>query len=66
MSDSQDVGPLERRWLERYAQRMRDVAHLTSAQAEACAQAESFAVLSEGFEDDPEGAADMEMSYWGD
>ncbi len=53
-------------WLERYKRRFMKVAHLTETQAQACATAESFAVLSEGFEDDPEGAADEEMSYWED
>jgi hypothetical protein len=39
---------------------------LREKQANACARAETFEVLSEGYEDDPEGAADMEMSYWTD
>jgi hypothetical protein len=60
----QQIGPLERRWLDRYARRMMDRAGLTEEQARACAEAESFEVLSESFEDDPEGAADMELSYW--
>lgn len=51
-------------WLARYKRRFMDVAGLTESQAAACANAESFTVLSEGFEDDPEGAADSEMSYW--
>lgn len=51
-------------WLDRYKRRFMDVAELTADQAQACAEAESFAVLSEFFEDDPEGAADEEMSYW--
>jgi hypothetical protein len=55
---------LEDRWLARYAQRFVAVAGLSEEQANACAHAESFAVLSENFEDDPEGAADEEMSYW--
>lgn len=53
-------------WLARYKQRFIDRLGLTEAQAEACANAEPFAVLSEMFEDDPEGAADEEMSYWTD
>ena len=53
-------------WLQRYKQRFIDRAGLTADQAEACARAESFEVLSDGFEDDPEGAADSEMSYWTD
>lgn len=51
-------------WLQRYRQHFIDCAKLTVEQAHKCAEAESFEVLSEGFEDDPEGAADMEMSYW--
>lgn len=51
-------------WFTRYKQRFVAVAALDETAAEACAEAESFAVLSEGFEDDPEGAADSEMSYW--
>lgn len=51
-------------WLERYKRRFVEVAGLTDAQALACSQAESFEVLAEDYDDDPEGAADMEMSYW--
>lgn len=51
-------------WYRRYRQRFIDRAKVTLKQAEALAEAESFEVLSEGFEDDPEGAADSEMSYW--
>lgn len=51
-------------YLERYAARMREQAGLTKAQADDAARAVPFEDLSEMFEDDPEGAADMEMSYW--
>lgn len=51
-------------WLSRYKQRFVEQADLTLEQAEQCAKAESFEVLSEYFEDDPEGAADEEMSCW--
>lgn len=54
----------EQEWLARYKARIMAVAHVRDDFAEACAQAEPFAVLSEFFEDDPEGAADEEMSYW--
>jgi hypothetical protein len=54
----------ESEWLERYQRRLMDKAHLPESSAKACAEAESFAVLSEWFEDDPEGAADEELSYW--
>ena len=53
-------------WLRRYKARFVN-AGLTTEQAEDCANAESFECLSSGgFEDDPEGAADEEMSYWSD
>jgi hypothetical protein len=51
-------------WFERYKARFIECAELTAEQAEAFATAETFELLSEGFEDDPEGAADEEMSYW--
>ena len=51
-------------WLRRYKQRFIDVVGMTQAHADECAEAESFEVLSEYFKDDPEGAADSEMSYW--
>ena len=67
MTDRSDASPtldLHERWLARYRQRFIDRAGLTPEQAEACARAEPFTVLAEGFEDDPEGAVDEEMSYW--
>lgn len=51
-------------WIRRYRQRIIDRSGMTPTQADACAMAVSFAELSDGFKDDPEGAADMEMSYW--
>ncbi len=54
----------EAAWLARYRQRFIAVAALDETAARACSEADTFAVLSEGFEDDPEGAADEEMSYW--
>ncbi len=59
-----DTPLTEQEWLKRYQQRFVDVAGLTLEQASQCAIAESFDVLSDGFENDPEGAADSEMSYW--
>jgi hypothetical protein len=53
-------------WLKRYRQRFIDRCGLTFEQAEACANAESFEILSEFYEDAPEDAADEEMSYWSD
>lgn len=54
----------EQEWLARYTQRFIDRADLTETQALLCAEAEPYERLSDGFEDDPEGAADEEMSYW--
>ncbi len=51
-------------WFTRYKQRFMDVARVSQLQAQALANAEPFPTLAEGFEDDPEGAADSEMSYW--
>lgn len=51
-------------WLRRYQQRFVDVAGLSAEQAADVAATETFERLSEDYEDDPEGAADMEMSYW--
>lgn len=56
--------PTTEEWFTRYKQRFMDIAGLTQMQAQECANAEPFPVLAEGFEDDPEGAADEEMSYW--
>lgn len=50
-------------WLVRFRQRFIG-AGVGETQAQACADAESLEVLSEGFDDDPEGAAEEEMSYW--
>ncbi len=54
----------EQEWLERYKRRFMERAKMTAAQAEIFGDAEMFATLSEFFEDDPEGAADEEMSCW--
>ena len=53
-------------WLKRYRQRFVDVASISEKFADELVRAESFEVLSDGFEDEPEEAADMEMSYWSD
>jgi hypothetical protein len=58
-------GTMERdEWLKRYADRIMAVAGVTRDFALASSKAEAFEILSEDYEDDPEGAADMEMSYW--
>lgn len=51
-------------WLDRYAAHIVKVAGVTAEHAAKCAKAEPYEVLSEMFADDPEGAADEEMSYW--
>ncbi len=56
------VGPAQ--WLARYKQRFVEIAGLTEDQAQDFADGVLFEEVSDGFEDDPEGAADEEMSYW--
>lgn len=51
----------EKEWIRRYRQRFIDRSGCGDP-----ADAETFEVVSEGFENDPEGAADEEMSYWED
>lgn len=61
-------------WLRRYRERFIGVAGFTAAQADDSTKAVctgpqddvGFIELSEGWESDPEGAADEEMSYWDD
>jgi hypothetical protein len=53
----------EAEWMSRLRQRFIDRA---GEGADAVADAVSFAEWSDGFEDDPEGAADEEMSCWTD
>lgn len=56
----------QQEWLERYQRRFVERADVSAAIAAQFAQGDSFDVLSEFFEDDPEGAADEEMSCWGE
>jgi hypothetical protein len=51
-------------WMRRYKARFIQVAQLTDQEANDVASAVTFEEASEDFEDDPEGAADSEMSYW--
>ncbi len=51
-------------WLKRYKQAFIDGADLTDSEAQSCVDAISFEDASRQFETDPEGAAQMEMSYW--
>lgn len=50
-------------WLRRYKQTFIDVG-CTEEFAVDCVGAPPFEEMSRDFEDDPEGAAQMEMSYW--
>lgn len=57
----------EEEWRDRYAKRIAEQAGWPEKSARKFAKdALPFTELSEGYEDDPEGAADMEMSYWSD
>ena len=51
-------------WARRYQQRLIDVAALEPEHAADEFNGAGFDYLSEGFEDDPEGAADESMSCW--
>lgn len=53
-------------WKRRYKQRFVDQANIPDKQAQECLDAAEFPDVLEGYEDDPEGSADMEMSYWND
>ena len=54
----------EPEWITRYKQRFIERAALTDTQAQALVEAVEISEAREYFEDDPEGAADEEMSYW--
>ncbi len=51
-------------WIRRYKQTFIDRAELSDEQAQLCVDAIAFEDASCQFEDDPEGAAMEEMSYW--
>lgn len=51
-------------WLTRYKARFMERAGLDEAGAQCQAEAVSYEELVDGFEEDPEGAADEEMSNW--
>ncbi|HLZ49249.1 MAG TPA: hypothetical protein VKP61_00725 [Candidatus Acidoferrum sp.] len=54
------------RWLQRYEARLIEKAHVSKQTAFELSHATPFLELSDGFEDDPEEAADEEMGYWTD
>lgn len=51
-------------WLRRYQAEFKRDTKLTDEEAKAHAETTSYEDAIQGFEDDPEGAAQMEMSYW--
>lgn len=51
-------------WVGRYKRRLIDRTECSARFADEAARSVTFAELSDGYDDDPEGAADMEMSYW--
>ena len=51
-------------WLRRYRAEFKSAADLADKEAEDCAQAVTFEDASSCYKDVPEGAAQMEMSYW--
>ena len=53
-------------WLERYTLEFMRAAKLCRHDAEDCSEAVDYEEVRDGFEDDPEGAAQEEMSYWVD
>jgi hypothetical protein len=53
----------KKEWLERYQQRLVDHYEFSLKTAISLSEAAPFEDMSDGYEDDPEGAADMEMSY---
>ena len=51
-------------YIDRYKKRIAARSDWTYEQAQHCVDAVSFEELSEYYEDDPQGAADEEMSNW--
>lgn len=51
-------------WLQRYKQEFMNAAHLSDEEAQSCVDGATFEEQSRDYEDDPEGAAQLEMSYW--
>lgn len=51
-------------WLKRYKQAFIDIADMPEIVADDMAGASAFEDASRGFEDDPEGAAQEELSYF--
>jgi hypothetical protein len=51
-------------WKARYKQEFVRAAKLSDEQAQKCLDVAEFPDVMDGYEDDPEGAAQEEMSYW--
>jgi hypothetical protein len=51
-------------WKARYKQEFIRAAKLSPEQAQKCVDAADFPSAMDGYEDDPEGAAQEEMSCW--
>ena len=72
MTLSPQLLPLRDEWMKRYRQRFAEVARtpegkvLSDDLLDDIMKAVSFEEASLDYEDDPEGAADEEMSYWDD
>ncbi|MBU9468613.1 hypothetical protein LGM75_24660 [Burkholderia multivorans] len=56
----------DEQWLKRCAARFVERAHVNETIARSFAESCFEDIADFGFENDPEGAADCEMSYWGD
>lgn len=54
----------EAEWMDRLRKRFAERAAMSDEGVRAVSDACTFEEWSDGFEDDPEGAADEEMSYW--
>lgn len=67
------AAPTKEEWILRFRQRFIDRIDPSNLKpggveriADDCVNAVSFEEASDGYEDDPEGSADEEMSYWND
>ncbi len=56
----------EQEWMIRLKARIKDKGGVGEELADQAARAMPFEDMSDGWEDDPEGAADMEVLYWRD
>jgi hypothetical protein len=54
----------EETWKSRYRKRLMDKTDLGFLEADKVLEAADWPDIYDGYEDDPEGSADEEMSYW--